>query len=172
VALSEEEQQAFGSPAEAGGQRSDTIMVVHVDPRTKTGFLVSFPRDLEVNIPGVGHQKLNAAFNSGIGGGPQLVVDTLQKDFQIPIQHYLQVDFESFQGIVDSLGGVRIYLDAPSKDEMSGFDFAPYGFRPGCYTLDGGTALPDVRSRDMQKLLHGRWRLPHLEPPDLPPLPP
>jgi len=165
--LSPEEQQAFGTPQNAGGQRSDTIMVIHVDPQTKTGFLVSFPRDLEVNIPGIGQQKLNAAFNTGIGGGPQVVIDTLQKDFQVPIQHYLQVDFESFQGIVDSLGGVRIYLDAPSKDEMSGFDFAPFGFRPGCYTLDGASALAYVRSRDMQKLIDGRWQMPDTNAPDL-----
>ena len=165
--LSPEEQQAFGSPADAGGQRSDTIMVIHVDPQTKTGFLVSFPRDLEVDVPGVGQQKLNAAFNTGIGGGPQLVIDTLQKNFQVPIQHYLQVDFESFQGIVDALGGVPIYIDAPSKDDISGFDFVPFGFRPGCYTLNGGQALAYVRSRDMQKLIDGRWQMPDANAPDL-----
>ena len=165
--LSPEEQQAFGSPANAGGQRSDTIMVIHVDPQTKTGFLVSFPRDLEVAIPGVGQQKLNAAFNTGIGGGPQLVIDTLQKDFQVPIQHYLQVDFESFQGIVDAMGGVQIYLDAPSKDDMSGFDFIPFNFHPGCYTLNGGQALAYVRSRDMQEYIDGRWQMPDASAPDL-----
>jgi LCP family protein required for cell wall assembly len=165
--LSPEEQQAFGSPQEAAGQRSDTIMVIHVDPQTKTGFLVSFPRDLEVNIPGVGQQKLNAAFNSGIGGGPQLVIDTLQKNFQVPIQHYLQVDFESFQGIVDAMGGVPIYIDAPSKDDVSGFNFIPFNFHPGCYTLNGGQALAYVRSRDMQEYLDGRWQMPDANAPDL-----
>ncbi|HKA92618.1 MAG TPA: LCP family protein [Acidimicrobiia bacterium] len=165
--LSPEEQQAFGSPANAGGQRSDTIMVIHVDPQTRTGFLVSFPRDLEVDIPGVGQQKLNAAFNPGIGGGPQLVIDTLQKDFQVPIQHYLQVDFESFQGIVDAMGGVPIYIAAPSKDDMSGFNFIPFDFHPGCYTLDGGQALAYVRSREMQEYIDGRWQMPDANAPDL-----
>ena len=165
--LSPEEQQAFGSPQNAGGQRSDTMMVIHVDPQTKTGFLVSFPRDLEVNIPGHGQQKLNAAFNQGLGGGPQLVLDTLQKDFNVPIQHYMQVDFESFQGIVDALGGVPIYINAPSKDEMSGFDFVPFNFHPGCYTLNGGQALAYVRSRDMQEYIDGRWQMPDANAPDL-----
>ena len=129
--------------------------------------MVSFPRDLEVNIPGVGQQKLNAAFNPGIGGGPQLVIDTLQKDFNVPIQHYLQVDFESFQGIVDALGGVPIYINAPSKDDVSGFNFIPFNFHPGCYTLNGGQALAYVRSRDMQEYIDGRWQMPDAAAPDL-----
>jgi LCP family protein required for cell wall assembly len=165
--LSPEEQAAYGSPANASGQRSDTIMVIHVDPRTKTGFLVSFPRDLEVNIPGLGQQKINAAFNTDLGGGPQLVIDTLKADFQVPIQHYLQVDFDSFKGIVDAMGGVPIYIDAPSKDDMSGFNFIPFNFHPGCYTLNGDQALAWVRSRDMQEYIDGRWQMPDADAPDL-----
>jgi LCP family protein required for cell wall assembly len=161
------EQQAYGTAGTEGGQRSDTLMVIHVDPRARTGFLVSFPRDLEVNVPGLGKQKINAAFNSASGGGAQRVVDTLQQDFQIPIHHYLEVDFQSFKGIVDSLGGVPVYLDAPSKDEKSGFEFIPFNFHPGCYTLDGVQALNYVRSRDMQEYIDGRWQTPDADAPDL-----
>ena len=82
-----EERAAFGDAGAGGGQRSDTLMVIHVDPAQKTGFLVSFPRDLAVEVPGLGQQKINAAFNSDSGGGPQRVVDTLQQNFNIPIQH-------------------------------------------------------------------------------------
>ena len=153
-----EERAAFGDAGAGGGQRSDTLMVIHVDPAQKTGFLVSFPRDLAVNVPGLGQQKINAAFNTDSGGGPQRVVDTLQQDFNIPIQHYLEVDFQSFKGIVDAMGGVPVYIDAPSRDTHSGFEFIPFNFHPGCYTLDGSTALNYVRSRDMEQYLDGRWQ--------------
>jgi LCP family protein required for cell wall assembly len=161
--LSPEEQQAYGSPAAQGGQRSDTLMVVHVDPRAKTGFLVSFPRDLAVDIPGMGKAKINSAFNVG----PQKVIDTLNQDFQIPIHHYLQVDFESFKDIVDAMGGVSVYLDAPGRDALSGFEFAPFGFRPGCYVLDGNNALGYVRSRELEELIDGKWQLVGQDAPDL-----
>lgn len=162
-----EEQQAYGDTSSAGGQRSDTLMVIHVDPRSKTGFLVSFPRDLAVNVPGLGQSKINAAFNSSDGGGPQRVVDTLQQNFQVPIQHYIEVDFESFKGIVDAMGGVPVYIDAPSRDAKSGFEFIPFNFHPGCYTLDGVNALNFVRSRDMEQYIDGRWQTPDADAPDL-----
>jgi LCP family protein required for cell wall assembly len=151
-----EERAAFGEAG--GGQRSDTLMVIHVDPQQKTGFLVSFPRDLAVNVPGLGQQKINAAFNSDSGGGPQRVVDTLQQNFNIDIHHYLEVDFQSFKGIVDAMGGVPVYIDAPSRDEHSGFEFIPFNFKKGCYTLDGSTALNYVRSRDLEQYIDGRWQ--------------
>jgi polyisoprenyl-teichoic acid--peptidoglycan teichoic acid transferase len=153
-----EERAAFGDAGAAGGQRSDTLMVIHVDPEQKTGFLVSFPRDLVVNIPGLGQQKINAAFNADSGGGPQRVVDTLQQNFNIDIHHYLEVDFQSFKGIVDAMGGVPVYLDAPSRDEHSGFEFITFNFQKGCYTLDGSTALNYVRSRDLEQYIDGRWQ--------------
>jgi polyisoprenyl-teichoic acid--peptidoglycan teichoic acid transferase len=153
-----EEKAAFGDASSEGGQRSDTLMVIHVDPDQKTGFLVSFPRDLAVNVPGLGQQKINAAFNTASGGGPQRVVDTLQQDFNVPIQHYLEVDFQSFKGIVDAMGGVPVYLDAPARDLHSGFEFNPFGFRPACYVLDGSNALNYVRSRGLEKLVDGQWQ--------------
>ncbi len=162
-----EERHAFGDASTEGGQRSDTLMVIHVDPEAKTGFLVSFPRDLVVNIPGVGQSKINAAFNSDTGGGPQRVVDTLKQNFNIPIHHYVEVDFQSFKGIVDAMGGVPIYIDAPSRDAKSGFEFIPFNFKPGCYTLDGSTALNYVRSRDLEQYIDGRWQKPGADAPDL-----
>jgi polyisoprenyl-teichoic acid--peptidoglycan teichoic acid transferase len=153
-----EERAAFGDAGAAGGQRSDTLMVIHVDPEQKTGFLVSFPRDLAVDVPGLGQQKINAAFNADSGGGPQRVVDTLQQNFNIDIHHYLEVDFQSFKGIVDAMGGVPVYIYAPSRDEHSGFEFIPFNFKPGCYTLDGSNALNYVRSRDLEQYIDGRWQ--------------
>jgi polyisoprenyl-teichoic acid--peptidoglycan teichoic acid transferase len=149
-----EEKAAFGDASAEGGQRSDTLMVIHVDPEQKTGFLVSFPRDLVVNIPGLGQSKINAAFNEG----PQRVVDTLQQNFNVPIHHYLEVDFQSFKGIVDAMGGVPVYIQAPSRDAHSGFEFIPFNFKPGCYTLDGSNALNYVRSRGLEQYIDGRWQ--------------
>jgi polyisoprenyl-teichoic acid--peptidoglycan teichoic acid transferase len=153
-----EEREAFGTE---GGQRSDTLMVIHVDPAEKTGYLVSFPRDLQVDIPGVGQSKINAAFNTG----PQRVVDTLAQNFDIPIHHYIEVDFQSFKEIVDTMGGVPVYFRAPARDEKSGFEFIPFtvpltdvAFKPGCYTLDGVNALNYVRSRGLEEYIDGAWR--------------
>jgi polyisoprenyl-teichoic acid--peptidoglycan teichoic acid transferase len=118
-------------------------------------------------VPGLGQQKINAAFNSDSGGGPQRVVDTLQQNFNVPIHHYLEVDFQSFKGIVDAMGGVPVYINAPSRDAKSGFEFIPFNFKPGCYTLDGSTALNYVRSRDLEQYIEGSWQKPGADAPDL-----
>jgi LCP family protein required for cell wall assembly len=158
-----EQAQAFGSQAGNGGQHSDTLMVVHVDPGQQTGYLVSFPRDLVVDIPGMGKQKINAAYDVG----PQKVIDTLAQDFNIPIQHYFEVDFQSFQGIVDAMGGVSIYIPAPARDAESGFEFIPFNFHPGCYVLGGSQALAYARSRTMEEYIDGRWQVTGQDAPDL-----
>ncbi len=145
------QKNAFGDTQSAGGQRSDTIMVLHVDPQAKKVTLVSFPRDLWVNIPGVGYSKINAAFNDG----PQKLVDTLRSNFQIPINHYMEVDFQSFQGVVDALGTVPVYFPAPSRDAFSGLNEPA-----GCQRLNGQAALQYVRARHLQVLVDGRWREP------------
>jgi polyisoprenyl-teichoic acid--peptidoglycan teichoic acid transferase len=137
-----EQAAAFGSKDAETGQRSDTIMVVHVEPDSRTSVVVSFPRDLWVDIPGVGKAKINAAFNYG----PQKVIDTLQANFGIPINHYLEVDFATFQGIVDAVGKVPVYLPAEARDEKTGFSVPA----AGCYHLDGQQALQYVRSRYLQ----------------------
>jgi len=153
-----EERQAFGDTSAEGGQRSDTLMVIHVDPRAKTGYFVSFPRDLVVDIPGLGRQKINAAFNTGDPNtAPQRVVNTLAQNFDILIQHYLEVNFAGFKGIVDAMGGVPIYFEAPARDKHSGFEFIPFNFKPGCYTLDGSQALNYARSRYYEEYTEGDW---------------
>jgi LCP family protein required for cell wall assembly len=160
---SPEEAQAFGNQANNGGQHSDTLMVIHVDPAQQTGYLVSFPRDLEVDIPGIGKQKINAAYDVS----PQKVIDTLAQDFNVPIQHYFEVDFQSFQGIVDAMGGVSIYIPAPARDAESGFSFIPFNFHPGCYVLDGSQALAYARSRTLEEYIDGRWQVTGQDAPDL-----
>ena len=141
--------RAFGSAQVETGQRSDTIMVAHVDPGKGTAILVSFPRDLWVAIPGLGHAKINAAFNAG----PQRVIETIEQDFDIPISHYLQIDFEGFRKMVNAIGTIPIYFPAPARDLKSGLSIP----RAGCVNLNGDQALAFVRSRYYQSLQNGQW---------------
>ena len=143
--------QHFGSKQTQTGQRSDTIMVAHIDPGKRTGVLVSFPRDLWVAIPGHGMSKINAAFAYG---GAQLTIRTIEQDFGVPISHYLEVDFAGFRDIVNAIGSVPIYFPTPARDIKSGLAVAT----PGCHNLTGGDALAYVRSRYYQYLSHGRWQ--------------
>lgn len=147
----EGDAQAFGDAGDAGGQRSDTIMVLHFDPDSPRSLLVSFPRDLWVDIPGTGDSKLNAAFNDG----PQAVVDTLDANFGVPIHHYVEVNFATFRELVDAVGTVPVFFPTPARDELSGLNI-PYF---GCAELDGAAALAFVRSRHLELLdtETGRW---------------
>ena len=138
------DQQAFGDSADAGGQRSDSIMVLHTDPDSGRALLVSFPRDLWVDVPGRGKSKINAAFNDG----PQGVIDTLANNFDVPIHHYVEVNFDSFRQIVDALGTVPVYFPTSARDSLSNLAI-PW---PGCADLDGPTALAFVRSRHLELL--------------------
>ena len=132
---------AFG---DVGGQRSDTMMVVHVEPSAKKTLLVSFPRDLWVDIPGVGMSKMNAAFTIS----PDKVIETLQANFGIEINHYLEVDFKSFQGIVKAIGSVPTYFPYPARDVETNLVIR----FPGCNRLNGPDALAYVRSRTLEYL--------------------
>jgi len=154
------QEQAFGNESDAGGKRSDTIMVLHTDPDSGRALLVSFPRDLWVEVPGRGKTKINAAFNEG----PQSVVDTITNNFDVPIQHYAEVNFESFREIVDAIGTIPVFFPTAARDELSRLQI-PF---PGCAELDGATALAFVRSRHLELLNQntGKW-VPADEIPDL-----
>jgi LCP family protein required for cell wall assembly len=145
------EQEAFGDETDTGGQRSDTMMVLHVEPDKQRTLAVSFPRDLWVNIPGVGGSKINAAFNDG---GPDKTIDTLKSNFGIEINHYLEVDFKTFRGIVDAIGTVPVYFPYAARDQKTGL----YVTLPGCLRLDGTSALSYVRSRSLEYYSNTRKR--------------
>ncbi len=136
------EEEAFGTGSDVGGQRSDTMMVIHVEPGSQQTLAVSFPRDLWVDIPGVGNSKINAAFNDG----PDKTIETLKANYGIDINHYIEVDFESFRGIVNAIGSVPIYFPYPARDELTGLSV----IAGGCIRLDGYNALAYVRSRFLE----------------------
>lgn len=135
-------QQHFGTDQANGGQRSDTMMVVRIDPDHHKTLVVSFPRDMWVNVPGQGHTKINSAYNNG----PQKVIDTLKADYNISINHFIRVDFVSFQGVVNAIGTVPVYVPYQARDDLTGL----YQPSPGCKLLNGADALAYVRSRDLQ----------------------
>jgi polyisoprenyl-teichoic acid--peptidoglycan teichoic acid transferase len=142
-----DEQEAFGSP---GGQRSDTIILVRVDPKAKRAAMVSFPRDLLIPIAPDGHkQRINTAFSNG----PQQLIETIKLNWNVPIHHYIQVDFASFQGLVDAVGGVQIYLPGAVRDKVTGLNIID----TGCVLFHGDQALAYVRSRHFQYQENGEW---------------
>jgi LCP family protein required for cell wall assembly len=133
------------------GQRSDTMMILHADTKEKKAMILSIPRDLYVPIVGTnGSNRINTAFDSG----PQRLVDTIQQDLGIKINHYVQVDFVGFQAIVNSVGGVDIYVPAPARDTVSGLSIKT----AGCAHLDGFQALAWARSRHFEEYEGGRWQ--------------
>jgi len=167
------EQHRFGTNKDIGGtNRADTIMLVHTDPALQKAIVLSFPRDLWVDIPGHGQDKINAAFEGGLqGGGPQLMANTVANLTGLPIDHYLYVDLAGFQNVVDTLGGIdlcippydvntpgwlsqhtvssgdtKIYYGEPGHvaDPNTGLDVLP-----GCQHLDGFQALAYVRTRSL-----------------------
>ncbi|MCD9625086.1 LCP family protein [Rhabdothermincola salaria] len=133
------------------GQRSDTIMIARVDAANSSVDLISFPRDLWIPIqPGGEEQRINTAYNNGA----QALVDTIQTEFGIDINHYVEIDFSSFKGVVDAVGGVPMYFEGPMRDEHTGF----YQYELGCQSLDGDQGLAFARSRHLEHQdSQGRW---------------
>jgi LCP family protein required for cell wall assembly len=136
-----QEARAYGTAVDTGSQRSDVMMVLHVDPNGHS-MLVSFPRDMMVDIPGHGRNLLNAAYSLG---GPSLVILTIESDFKpIQINHYLEVDFRSFKSIVNAIGHIKLWLPTPVHDPFTGLNED----KAGCVSLDGDEALAYARSRE------------------------
>jgi LCP family protein required for cell wall assembly len=138
-----------------GASRSDVMMLVTIDPISKTAALLSIPRDLYVPIPGYDQQRINTAYFWGdyynlAGGGPQLAMDTIKYNFGIPVDRYGVIDFNGFQQIVDSVGGVDI--DVPHEIVDYEYPTPDYGtmvlrIPAGHIHMDGDLALKYVRTR-------------------------
>jgi LCP family protein required for cell wall assembly len=131
---------------------SDSIILARVSPATHQVALLSIPRDLFVSIPGLGVQKINAAFS---GGDPTRLVKVITTDLGIPINHYAEVNFDSFEEIADAIGGVEQYFPSPAYDHESGL-VVP---KAGCVNLVGPQALAFVRSRNYFYEYDGQYDL-------------
>jgi len=140
----------FGSANQVVGQRSDVTFILHIDPRSKQASILSLPRDLFVPIAGGrSSNRINSAYNAG----PDQLVQTIQDDFAIPINHFVQMNFDGFQGLVNAVGGINMYFPFPSKDKFSGLNIP----QAGCTHLNGNAALSVARSRDFEYLENGVW---------------
>lgn len=148
--LNGKQAAAFGTCAQVGGGRSDVTMILHLDPATHRAALLSIPRDLWLPIPGT-HKALRV--DDALNVSPQRLVETIQDDLGIPINHFVELNFDSFQKVVDDLGGLDMYFPVPVKDAYSGLDIAT----TGCLHLNGTQALQVVRARHMYYLSDGTW---------------
>ncbi len=141
----------MGSEGDVSGRRSDTVMIFHYDFATGAGALLSFPRDLWVRI---GDGENSARINTAYQEGSDVLVRTMQNNFNIPIHHYLEVNFQGFKGLVDAIGGVEICVQYPSRDKNTGLYM-----KPGCNKLNGVEALAYARSRYFETKIDNEWKI-------------
>jgi LCP family protein required for cell wall assembly len=124
------------------GINSDVVMILHLNPNTHAVSILSIPRDLFVpNARTTGANKIDAALYQG----PTQLVAAIQEDFGIPIQHYVELNFDSFASVVNALGGINMYFPEPVYDPDSDLDVTTVG----CHHLNGFHALQVVRARHM-----------------------
>ncbi len=145
----------FGDQQNAGGQRSDVVKIVHVVPATGQVSVLSIPRDTVVTVAGdtseVGkYNRINATYNAG----PDQLVQTIEANFGIPIEHVVQVDFAGLRGAVDAIGGIHVSFPYPAKDSYTGLNVT----QTGCQVLNGGYSLALARSRHYQYYKNGYWQ--------------
>lgn len=152
-----------GAQMEVTHHKTDTMILVRVDPAAGTATMMSLPRDLYVIIPGHGPKKLTMAHYLGElteyedGGGPGLLRDVIRSNFGLPVHRFVRIDFEGFKDIVDAVGPITVDVPADEQDPTLGLydDRYPDGscgymtieFPPGANELDGEKALQYARSR-------------------------
>jgi len=141
-------------PGEGTATRTDTLILATVDPRQPYVGMLSIPRDLYINIPGYGFQRINAAHvfaeSNAPGTGPALVRQTVESNFGVPVDRFIRVDFQAFVAIVDAAGGVTI--NVPNYFVDYEYPTADYGtmvveFQAGAQHMNGERALQYARTR-------------------------
>lgn len=136
------EAQARLRTGDTAGKRTDTIMIAHLPDNDTKPTLLSIPRDLEVDIPGHGRNKVNAAF--ALGGAP-LLARTVERFTGLRMDHYAEIGFGGFATMVDAIGGVEMDIPAEMHDNETGATIPA-----GRQKLDGAAALTFVRMRKSQ----------------------
>jgi len=141
-------------PEEGYVVRSDTMILASFYPAGPAVTMLSIPRDLYVEIPGYGSDRINTAHFWGEsefeGGGPVLATQTILLNFGVPVHHYVRVDFEAFRALVDAVGGIDVTVEAPIVDEA--YPTEDYGtmrieIPAGLQRMNGETALRYARTR-------------------------
>jgi LCP family protein required for cell wall assembly len=140
---------------EQGPWRTDTMILVTIDPATKSAGMLSIPRDLWVVIPGYQESRINNANFFGDatdypGGGPALAKKTVQYNLGIPVQYYVRLNFTAFEKLVDLIGGIDVQvertIDDPEYPDGSN-GYQPFHIDAGLQHMDGKTALKYARTR-------------------------
>lgn len=132
---------------------TDTIILLTVDPVTKTAGMLSIPRDMWVNIPGYGYNRINTAWTIGEavklpGGGPGLAMETVSQFIGVPIHYYVQVDFGTFVSFINLIGGIDVYVEERMVLDPMGSGQDHFVLTPGDFRhLTGKRALAYARCR-------------------------
>lgn len=144
----------IGGAGHEGSNLTDTIMIASIDPRNSKVALISLPRDLLVNIPGYGWNKINNAHAYGEmereNHGPELAKQVISSTFNMPIQYYIRMDFQGFEKMIDLVGGVNVFVDNSFTDytyPTSDKKYQVVRFEEGPQLMDGVQALQFARSR-------------------------
>ncbi|GAA3760384.1 LCP family protein required for cell wall assembly [Spinactinospora alkalitolerans] len=132
----EQEELSVG---DVEGERSDTMMLVHLNSDRDRITVVGIPRDSWVDVPGHGRNKINAAYAYG---GPVLAIRTVESATGVRVDHYVEVDFTGFVDVVEALDGIEVCLPEPIRDEKANLDMAA-----GTHQVDGVEALAFARTR-------------------------
>lgn len=142
-------------PQENGMARTDTMMLLTLDPTTLQAGVLSIPRDLWVPIPGYNQGRINTAHRLGEmynypGGGPALARETVEYNLGVPIQYYARLNFQGFVDLVDLVGGIDIYVPETIDDPLypdHNYGYDPLYIEAGQHHFDGATALKYARTR-------------------------
>ena len=149
----------IGNDSRENGEdgRSDAMILLSISEKTRTVQMISFLRDMYVEIPGHDGNRLNAAYAYG---GPELLMETVRENFQIPVSHYVLVNFEAFANLVDAVGGVDLELTSEEVEYVNGYlvEYNQLTGRPegtdyldtsrsGLIHLNGPQALAYTRNR-------------------------
>lgn len=137
--------------SEANGRYlPDTILIARLDPATGSIDLLSIPRDLYVEVPGSSAWKINSSL---VIGGMGKLIETIEANVGIEVNHFVVVNFAGFSDLVDLIDGVPVYFPYPTRDIPSGLSIE----QPGCWILDGSESLSYVRARSLEEQIDDEW---------------
>jgi LCP family protein required for cell wall assembly len=140
------------SPDRIGPARSDTMILLTIDPQTKTAGMMSVPRDLWASIPRFGYAKINTAYYLGEayklpGGGPELAMRTVERVIGVPIQYYAVMEFWAFTNLIDDIGKVDVFVEKKIVIDPMGAGADKIMLSAGWHKLGGIEALGYARQR-------------------------
>ena len=127
--------------------RTDTMILLSIDPQTGSAGMMSIPRDLYVPLPNHGQDRINTAH---VYGGPELAMESVEYNFGLPVHHFARVNFNALVKLVDLVGGVNVYVDQDINDPSfpdDHYGYEPFSISAGWHQMDGATALKYARTR-------------------------